>query len=406
MRAAGGDLKRGETVPSAPGRAARAAEIRVLAIGRRASGSSRARGCGALDRRRAGGTCRSGRPDPRRGHYSLASARAMGATPIRSARAAADDLPSAARRAAKADVIVTSRGRVGGRPRSREAGRRRLSSWTPSRSRSFRPTARDRRDRWQTHLRSSHGGVVAPRFELFVRPALLKMAGRRLLQRPRVTATLTTRSTRRGAAVLPARLRPARTASGRAARLRHPALDVAHRTLHRRARHHPAPGAQRLRYGHPHGSAGGPLKLTHLDDRARRAWSMSATSPTRIGARSRAACCASRRRPSRSCATAGRGRRHRRRAYRRDHGREDGRADPAHPPAPSLTHPAWIRTRPTRLASGDRRDRPDRRRDGGADRGRGRRTHALRHAEGRRARRTAHRHPPRRKAAAGGTSAA
>jgi molybdopterin molybdotransferase len=199
VRAAGEDLKRGETILRT-GTVLRAAEIGVLAtLGR---GSVRVIGrprvailstgdeLVELDAPLGPGQIRDAN------RYSLASAvRAMGATPVPFGivRDTAADLRHALRdAAATADVIVTSGGVSVGdhdhvKPVVDELGS--MDFWSiairPGRPLAFGEIA-------GTLIFGLPGNPVSALlgFELFVRPALLKMAGRRLLQRPRVTATL------------------------------------------------------------------------------------------------------------------------------------------------------------------------------------------------------------------------
>ena len=199
VRAAGEDLKRGETILR-NGTVLRAAEIGVLAtIGRksvRAIGRPRVAVLSTgdelveLDASIGPGQIRDAN------RYSLASAaRAMGATPVPLGivRDTADDLRRALRDAAtKADVIVTSGGVSVGdhdhvKPVVDELGS--MDFWSIA-IRPGRPLAFGEID--GKLIFGLPGNPVSSLlgFELFVRPALLKMAGRRLLQRPRVTATL------------------------------------------------------------------------------------------------------------------------------------------------------------------------------------------------------------------------
>src|SRR5437868_3069584 len=128
--------------------------------------------------------------------YSLASAaRALGATPITFGivRDTTDDLRRALRDAAsRADVIVTSGGVSVGdhdhvKPVVDELGS--MDFWSIA-IRPGRPLAFGEID--GRLIFGLPGNPVSSLlgFELFVRPALLKMAGRRLLHRPRVTARL------------------------------------------------------------------------------------------------------------------------------------------------------------------------------------------------------------------------
>jgi molybdopterin molybdotransferase len=199
VRAAGEDLKRGETVLRA-GTVLRAAEIGVLAtIGRtsvRVIGRPRVAVLSTgdelveLDAPLRPGQIRDAN------RYSLASAaRALGATPVPLGivRDTADDLRRALRDAAtRADVIVTSGGVSVGdhdhvKPVVDELGS--MDFWSIA-IRPGRPLAFGEID--GKLIFGLPGNPVSSLlgFELFVRPALLKMAGRRLLQRPRVTATL------------------------------------------------------------------------------------------------------------------------------------------------------------------------------------------------------------------------
>jgi molybdopterin molybdotransferase len=199
VRAAGEDLKRGETILRA-GTVLRAAEIGVLAtLGRttvrvvpaaRVAVLSTGDELVELDAPLGPGQIRDAN------RYSLASAaRAMGATPIPLGivRDTADDLRRALRdAAARADVIVTSGGVSVGdhdhvKPVVDELGS--MDFWSIA-IRPGRPLAFGEID--GTLIFGLPGNPVSSLlgFELFVRPALLKMAGRRLLHRPRVTATL------------------------------------------------------------------------------------------------------------------------------------------------------------------------------------------------------------------------
>ena len=98
------------------------------------------------------------------------------------------------------------------------------------------------------------------------------------------------------------------------------------------------------------------------------------------------------------------GRRARRRAHRRHHGgEEDARADPALPSARALQgrgrHRRRTRSCPACVVRATVQGHgPDRRRDGGADRGVGRVPDHLRHGEGGRARHAHRGHPPGREA--------
>jgi molybdopterin molybdotransferase len=199
VRAAGEDLKRGETILRAS-TVLRAAEIGVLAtIGRksvRVIGRPRVAVLSTgdelveLDAPLQPGQIRDAN------RYSLASAaRALGATPIPLGivRDTADDLRRALGDAAsKADVIVTSGGVSVGdhdhvKPVVDELGS--MDFWSIA-IRPGRPLAFGEID--GKLIFGLPGNPVSSLlgFELFVRPALLKMAGRRLLQRPRVIATL------------------------------------------------------------------------------------------------------------------------------------------------------------------------------------------------------------------------
>jgi molybdopterin molybdotransferase len=197
VRAAGEDLKRGETILRT-GTTLRAAEIGVLAtLGRgRVSVIPRPRVAVLStgdelvelnDELRAGQIRDANR-------YSLSSAaRAMGATPIPLGivRDTAQDLRRAHRDAAeRADVIVTSGGVSVGdhdhvKPVVDELGS--MDFWSIA-IRPGRPLAFGEID--GKLIFGLPGNPVSSLlgFELFVRPALLKMAGRTLLQRPRVTA--------------------------------------------------------------------------------------------------------------------------------------------------------------------------------------------------------------------------
>ncbi len=197
VRAAGEDLKRGETILRR-GTTLRAAEIGVLAtLGRaRVMAIPRARvavlstGDELVE---LGDDLRPGQiRDANR--YSLASAaRATGATPIPLGivRDTADDLRRALRDAAeRADVIVTSGGVSVGdhdhvKPVVDELGS--MDFWSIA-IRPGRPLAFGEVD--GKLIFGLPGNPVSSLlgFELFVRPALLKMAGRTLLHRPRITA--------------------------------------------------------------------------------------------------------------------------------------------------------------------------------------------------------------------------
>ena len=199
VRAAGEDLKRGETI-LVRGTVLRPAELGVLAtMGRRTVSVTKRPRVAVLstgdelvevDADLGPGQIRDSN------RYSLASAaRAVGATPIPLGivRDTADDLRRALRDAAsKADVIVTSGGVSVGdhdhvKPVVEELGS--MDFWSIA-IRPGRPLAFGEID--GTLIFGLPGNPVSSLlgFELFVRPALLKMAGRRLLHRPRVTATL------------------------------------------------------------------------------------------------------------------------------------------------------------------------------------------------------------------------
>ena len=198
VRAAGEDLRNGETV-LAHGTVLRAAEIGVLAtLGRttvsviphpRVAVLSTGDELVELDQPLGPGQIRDAN------RYTLSSAaRAVGATPIifGIVRDTADDLRRALRDAAKqADVIVTSGGVSVGdhdhvKPVVDELGS--MDFWSIA-IRPGRPLAFGEID--GRLIFGLPGNPVSSLlgFELFVRPALLKMAGRRLLERPRVTAT-------------------------------------------------------------------------------------------------------------------------------------------------------------------------------------------------------------------------
>ncbi|HAF12062.1 MAG TPA: hypothetical protein DCK98_18580 [Chloroflexi bacterium] len=128
--------------------------------------------------------------------YSLVSAaRAVGATPVPFgiARDNADDLRRALRDAAsQADVVVTSGGVSVGdhdhvKPVVDELGS--MDFWSIA-IRPGRPLAFGEIDGKLIFGLPGNPVSALLGFELFVRPALLKMAGRTLLHRPRVTATL------------------------------------------------------------------------------------------------------------------------------------------------------------------------------------------------------------------------
>ena len=199
VRAAGEDLKSGETILRT-GTVLRAAEIGVLAtLGRanvrvvprpRVAILSTGDELVELDAPLRPGQIRDAN------RYSLASAaRAMGATPIPLGivRDTADDLRRALRDAAsKADMIVTSGGVSVGdhdhvKPVVDELGS--MDFWSIA-IRPGRPLAFGEID--GKLIFGLPGNPVSSLlgFELFVRPALLKMSGRRLLQRPRASATL------------------------------------------------------------------------------------------------------------------------------------------------------------------------------------------------------------------------
>jgi len=197
VRAAGEDLKRGETILRS-GTTLRAAEIGVLATLGRSTVRVIARPRVAVlstgdELVELGDDLRPGQiRDANR--YSLASAaRAMGATPVPLGivRDTADDLRRALRDAAeRADVIVTSGGVSVGdhdhvKPVVDELGS--MDFWSIA-IRPGRPLAFGEVD--GKLIFGLPGNPVSSLlgFELFVRPALLKMAGRTLLQRPRVTA--------------------------------------------------------------------------------------------------------------------------------------------------------------------------------------------------------------------------
>ena len=199
VRAAGEDLKRGETILTA-GMVLRPAELGVLAtMGRRVVSVTKRPRVAVLstgdelieiDAPLQPGQIRDAN------RYSLsAAARAAGATPVPLGivRDTAEDLRHALRDAAmQADVIVTSGGVSVGdhdhvKPVVDELGS--MDFWSIA-IRPGRPLAFGQID--GTLIFGLPGNPVSSLlgFELFVRPALLKMAGRRLLQRPRVTATL------------------------------------------------------------------------------------------------------------------------------------------------------------------------------------------------------------------------
>ena len=199
IRAAGEDLKRGETILRA-GTVLRAAEIGVLATLGRARVTAIPRPRVAvlstgdelveLDDDLAPGQIHDAN------RYSLSSAaRAVGATPIPLGivRDTADDLRRALRDAAeRADVIVTSGGVSVGdhdhvKPVVDELGS--MDFWSIA-IRPGRPLAFGEVD--GKLIFGLPGNPVSSLlgFELFVRPALLKMAGRTLLHRPRVAAQI------------------------------------------------------------------------------------------------------------------------------------------------------------------------------------------------------------------------
>jgi molybdopterin molybdotransferase len=199
VRAAGEDLRAGETV-LVRGTVLRAAEIGVLAtigsrtvrvIGRpRVAVLSTGDELVELDAPLRPGQIRDAN------RYSLASAaRAIGTTPVPLGivRDTADDLRRALRDAAsKADVIVTSGGVSVGdhdhvKPVVDELGS--MDFWSIA-IRPGRPLAFGEIDGKLIFGLPGNPVSALLGFELFVRPALLKMAGRRLLQRPGVTATL------------------------------------------------------------------------------------------------------------------------------------------------------------------------------------------------------------------------
>ncbi|MDP9319742.1 MAG: molybdopterin molybdotransferase MoeA [Chloroflexota bacterium] len=199
VRAAGEDLKEGETILRS-GTVLRAAEIGVLAtLGRtsvrvvpraRVAVLSTGDELVELGEELTPGKIRDAN------RYSLASAtRATGATPmpLGIVRDTADDLRRALRDAAeRADLIVTSGGVSVGdhdhvKPVVDELGS--MDFWSIA-IRPGRPLAFGEID--GTLIFGLPGNPVSALlgFELFVRPALLKMAGRQLLDRPRMTATL------------------------------------------------------------------------------------------------------------------------------------------------------------------------------------------------------------------------
>jgi molybdopterin molybdotransferase len=199
VRAAGEDLRAGETV-LVRGTVLRAAEIGVLAtLGHKTVQVTRRPRVAILSTGdelvELDAPVRPGQiRDANR--YSLASAAtAVGATaiPLGIVRDTADDLRRALRDAAeKADVIVTSGGVSVGdhdhvKPVVDELGA--MDFWSIA-IRPGRPLAFGEID--GKLIFGLPGNPVSSLlgFELFVRPALLRMAGRRLLHRPRVTATL------------------------------------------------------------------------------------------------------------------------------------------------------------------------------------------------------------------------
>ena len=199
VRAAGEDLKRGETILTG-GTVLRPAELGVLATTGRPTVSVIQRPRVAVlstgdelvdvDADLKPGQIRDAN------RYSLASAaHAAGARaiPLGIVRDTAEDLRRALRDAAsKADVIVTSGGVSVGdhdhvKPIVDELGS--MDFWSIA-IRPGRPLAFGEID--GTLIFGLPGNPVSCLlgFELFVRPALLKMAGHRLLHRPRVTAML------------------------------------------------------------------------------------------------------------------------------------------------------------------------------------------------------------------------
>jgi len=199
VRAAGEDLRKGETVLTR-GTVLRAAEIGVLAtLGHKTVQVTRQPRVAVLSTGdeivELDGPLGPGQiHDANR--YSLASAvRAVGARPIPLGivRDTADDLRRALGDAAsQADVIVTSGGVSVGdhdhvKPVVNELGS--MDFWSIA-IRPGRPLAFG--EIGGTLIFGLPGNPVSSLlgFELFVRPALLKMAGRTLLQRPRATATL------------------------------------------------------------------------------------------------------------------------------------------------------------------------------------------------------------------------
>ena len=198
VRAAGEDLRKDETILRT-GTVLRAAEIGVLAtLGRksvrvvprpRIAVLSTGDEVVELDAPLEPGQIRDAN------RYSLASAaRAIGATPVPLGivRDTADDLRLALRDAAgKADVIVTSGGvSVGDHDHVKqvvdELGS--MDFWSIA-IRPGRPLAFGEIDGKVIFGLPGNPVSALLGFELFVRPAILKMAGRKLLHRPRVTAT-------------------------------------------------------------------------------------------------------------------------------------------------------------------------------------------------------------------------
>ena len=198
VRAAGEDLRQGETILRR-GVVLRAAEIGVLAtLGRKTVSVVRRPRVAVLstgdelvelDETLEPGQIRDAN------RYSLASAaRASGAIPVPLGivRDTADDLRRALRdAAARADLIVTSGGVSVGdhdhvKPVVDELGS--MDFWSIA-IRPGRPLAFGEID--GTLIFGLPGNPVSALlgFELFVRPAVLKMAGRGLLHRPRTTAT-------------------------------------------------------------------------------------------------------------------------------------------------------------------------------------------------------------------------
>jgi molybdopterin molybdotransferase len=199
VRAAGEDLKTGETILQRRA-VLRPAEIGVLAtLGHkmvtvvqrpRVAVLSTGDELVELDQELKPGRIRDAN------RYSLTSAvRAVGATPLPLGivRDNADDLRRALREAAtQADVIVTSGGVSVGdhdhvKPVVDELGS--MDFWSIA-IRPGRPLAFGEIDGKLIFGLPGNPVSALLGFELFVRPALLKMAGRTLLHRPRVTATL------------------------------------------------------------------------------------------------------------------------------------------------------------------------------------------------------------------------